>query len=89
MLDLLLAGYSSIRIALLGHRSFRGVFSSAARVSQPRMELSRQNSQLVVTLAYAQYTTFGQIASHVDLRYLLKGMRTDGSMQMVRPSTAI
>jgi len=53
------------------------------------MELSRQNSQLVVTLAYAQYTTFGQIASHVDLRYLLKGMRTDGSMQMVRPSTAI
>jgi hypothetical protein len=38
------------------------------------MEFSRQNSQLAVKLAYAEYTTFGQIASHVDLRYLLKGV---------------
>ena len=45
---------------------------------------SWQNSQRAVKLAYAEYTTFGQIASHVDLRYLLKVERYEGQTESCR-----
>jgi hypothetical protein len=68
MLILLFVEYFSIRIALLATDPCEVFVSWRHEEATLEWSFPSKNSQLAVTLAYAEYTAFGQIANHVDLR---------------------